>query len=384
MAKFLSEVNVLASQGVIGDGVHDDTVGLQAALDSGAAVIRFAKPTKWYSVRRPLRVHSGQTILADPSAVVRLADGADCVLLTNADHDAGNASITIEGGVWDGNNANQTLHDFSNAQLRYDPARHVGLVLMFDRVRRLRLANLTIKDPESFGVTLGHVEHFTVENIRFDYNLLRLNMDGIHVLGQCRFGRITNLHGATNDDMVALNADDGPIAEFARGPISDVVIDGLFAENGYTGVRLLSCGSPVRRVHIANVFGTYRYNAVSFTHHDVHPGEPSTFEDVVIENVFCSKPTEPTHRPTEWDAWAVKTNPLVWFAPGTHTTHATIRNLHRTERAVTGAPTICVDENATVDVLAIDHVTTAHHGDSPVELLVRKGTIGTLAMTNVF
>nr|MCU0876021.1 glycoside hydrolase family 28 protein [Pirellulaceae bacterium] len=220
--------------------------------------------------------------------MIRLKDGSDCLMITNDDHERGNENVALIGGVWDMHNEGQSLAEYQktrNWKGAYEPARYLGVLMRFNRVKRLTLRGLTLKDPVTFSTQLGNLEEFTIEDIAFDHNLKRTNMDGIHVHGNSRHGRITNLKGATNDDLVALNADDGGIFEMSRGPIEDVVVDGVWAKDGYTGVRLLSAGSPIRRIRLAKIFGSYRYNVVSFTNHKVHPGTASTFEDISIHGL---------------------------------------------------------------------------------------------------
>jgi hypothetical protein len=369
---------------VKGNGIHDDTAGIQAALDSGAGKVYLPKPTHHYLIRKTLRIHSRQTLVLDRQATIRLADKADVPMLTNADHEKGNEGITVIGGIWDANNANQTLHDFSDWKHPFDPARWIGIGLQFNHVRDLRIAHLTVKDPESFGIQLGNLRRFTIEDITFDYNQLRLNMDGVHLNGDCHQGRITNLKGATNDDMVALNADDGAIAEMTRGPIDDIEIDGIFAENGYAAVRLLSAGSPVSRVRISNIYGSFRYQTVYFSHHDVHPGSPSVFADVVIDGVFCSKP--PLSAPVfqEYDKGARIEVPLIWVAAGTLVKNLHIKNLQRTETLPKAPDMIVVDQGATVDYLGISDVSLSTTAGGKYNLLTNRGTIQALNMANVY
>ena len=199
------------------------------------------------SSAKPLRIHSNQTLQLDRFTVIRLKDGSDCLMITNDDHERGNENIALVGGVWDMHNEGQSLAEYQktrNWKGAYEPARYLGVLMRFNRVKRLTLRGLTLKDPVTFSTQLGNLEEFTIEDIAFDHNLKRTNMDGIHVHGNSRHGRITNLKGATNDDLVALNADDGGIFEMSRGAIEDVVVDGLWAKDGYTAVRLLSAGSP--------------------------------------------------------------------------------------------------------------------------------------------
>ncbi len=365
-----------------GDGVQDDTAAIQKMLDDGGTSVRLPKPEKSYLIAKTLILHSGQTLELDRCAVVRLADHADVPMLANADSKEGDRGVSVIGGIWDGNNAGQTPHDFT-PNVPYDAARHIGVVMRFDNVKDLRLANLTLKDPESFAVQLGNIERFSVEDITFDYNLLRMNMDGIHLNGNCRQGRIANIKGMTNDDMIALNADDGAIAEMSRGPISDIVVDSIFAENGYTAVRLLSAGNPVRRVRISNIFGSYRYNVVSFTQHQVHPGEPSTFEDVAIDGIFCSKPTQPAPVPLASDEWGRKSAPLIWIAEGVHAKNVTISNMHRTEMFQNASDSIVVDANAVVDCLTLSNLSLVNNTSQPISVLTNRGAIHALNAINI-
>ena len=365
--------------GVVGDGQNDDADGLQAALDTRSTVVYLPPPRVHYLVRSTLQIHSGQTLLLDRHTVIRLADQANRIMLTNSEHHHGNKGIALIGGLWDGNNANQTREDLRVAG--YDPSRYIGVAMRFCNVRDLTIRGLTIKDPESFGVQLGRIHQFTVEDITFDYNLLRRNMDGVHLNGSCSHGRIANLKGTTNDDLVALNADDCPPWEMSRGPISHIVVDTIFSENGYTAVRLLSHGSPVSRIKLANVFGTYRYNVASFTSMAVHPGEPSTFDDISIDGVFCSKSSKDIDLPPDGPP-GKRFAPIRIDAPAV-VSALTIRDYHRTE-AVLPADDIHIEPGATIDNLVLSDVTLVNRCGSPINLLHNRGTIGNLGLTNVY
>lgn len=380
-----SVVNALSFQGVKGDGVNDDTAGLQAALDSRAGTIHLPPPPKHYLIRHTLILHSGQTLWADRNATIRLGDHAHAHMLTNDDPAGGNRGITVCGGVWDGNNAHQTCeyHQGKSYHVPFEPGRYLGALMQFKGVQDLRIAHVTFKDPETFAIQVGDLERFTIEDITFDYNMLRANMDGVHVHGNCRQGRIANLKGATNDDMVALNADDPGMYELSRGPIEDIVVDGLHAQNGYTAVRLLSAGSPVRRVRLANIFGSYRYYVVSFTHHNAHPGEPSTFEDISIDGVFCSKPTASREHPLAIDEPAKTSCPLIWFAPGSLTHGVHIRDWHRTEEMPKAPPDILVDQGATVEYLGIADAHVVNRTPDALVFIKNLGTIHNLNLANV-
>jgi hypothetical protein len=281
------------------------------------------------------------------------------------------------------NNQGQSLAEYQKTRIwkgTYDPARYLGVLMRFNRVKRLTLRGLTLKDPVTFSTQLGNLEEFTIEDITFDHNLKRTNMDGIHVHGNSRHGRITNLKGATNDDLVALNADDAGIFEMSRGPIEDVAVDGLWAKDGYTAVRLLSAGSPIRRIRLANIFGTYRYNAVSFTNHKVHPGTASTFEDISIHGMFCGK-----------SSMGMKADPsqpgnsnlsLIWIDAPAVVHGLTLSDIRRTE-TVWPAATLFVEPGATIKALQLTQATVLNRTPGPLDLLVNRGTIENLSLNQV-
>jgi hypothetical protein len=378
----MHHVNVLELPGVRGDGAHDDTAGLQAALDSGAAVIHLPVPSAHYLISRTLVMHSGQALLADRNAVVRLAAHAHAHMLTNADHGALSRGITVQGGIWDGNNAHQTCEYHQNGQnwrVPYDPARYLGVLLQFNRVEDLRISQLTLKDPETFGIQMANIRRFTVEDITFDYNLLRPNMDGVHLHGNCHQGRIANLKGDTNDDVVALNADDGWMFEMSRGPITDIQVDGVWCERGYTAVRLLSDGSPIRRVRVANVFGSFSHLVANLGQYNVHPGEPSEITDLVFDGIFCSRTPVPDNAKSGY----IPRYPLFKVAPKTFIRNMQINSFCRTEIVENVAPCIGIGEGARVEHLGISQASVVNLASTPLDFLHNQGSIDSLSLTNV-
>ena len=369
--------------GLFGDGTHDDTAAIQALLDSRRTLVCLPAPPRYYLISKTLRIYSNQTLQLDRFAVIRLQDRSDCLMITNDDHDRGNENIALVGGVWDMHNEGQSLCEYQktrNWKGTYDPARYLGVLLRFNRVKHLTLRGLTLKDPVTFSAQLGNLTEFTIEDITFDHNLKRLNMDGIHVHGNSRHGRITNLKGATNDDLVALNADDAGIYEMSRGPIEDVAVDGVWAKDGYTAVRLLSAGSPIRRIRLANIFGTYRYNVVSFTNHKVHPGSESIFEDISIYGLFCAK-----------SGLGMKSDPakpgssnlsLIWIDAPAVVSGLMMTDLHRTETTWPAA-TLFIEPGATIKSLQLTQAAILNRTPGPLDLLVNRGTIEHLSLSQV-
>ena len=146
--------------GAIGDGAADDTAAIQKALTGGQRTVVI--PPGTYRIRTALMVDSSTTIQAAPDAIIRLGDGAGTntgvFLLTNRDPAGGNTNITVEGGIWDGNNEHNPRGRDG------DPNGYTGTAINFVNVRHLALRNLTIRNPDAFSIRLGEVEDFVVED----------------------------------------------------------------------------------------------------------------------------------------------------------------------------------------------------------------------------
>ncbi|MBQ9545016.1 MAG: hypothetical protein IJV00_07810 [Clostridia bacterium] len=345
----------------------DNASTLQSLLDRRGRVVF---PSGVFVIERPLVIHSDTSLFLAPDTVLRLPDDGVFSLIENDGlrEDKENFNISIEGGVWDGTNEKCERKFLAPGESyaeggkfdreRYLKNDYLGLLMRFVHCANLHLSSLTVKDPLSFGVQIADAKNFTVENVYLDYNCKKRNMDGIHVTGPARFGLIRNIRGTANDDQVALTADATALTEITRGPIEDIVIDGVFGENTYTGVRLLSSGNPVRNVTVRNLFGTCRYNAVSFTHHDQHPGAPCLIENVHISDVYMSKPASfdfddgKFHFDTE-DGAALHC-PLIEFFPGTVSKNVRIENVFRREtRNEVDAPLIRISSAAVVEGLSL-------------------------------
>lgn len=256
--------------GARGDGVTDDTAALQRALDGGNRTVVI--PPGTYLIRTSLLLDSGTTVRAARDAVIRLADGAgtsvDVFLLSNRDRRAGTRDLVIEGGIWDGNNPTNRRGDPKKTLPCY-----TGVAMNFINVQGLVLRQLVIRNPESYAIRACHLRDFRIEDIGFDFSALRPNQDGVHLNGFCERGVIRNLRAlsehATNDDMVALNADDGDPRDWAfqqdmeYGPIRDITVENIHAPSAFSLVRILSNVSPIENVTIDGVVGGARFYVVN-------------------------------------------------------------------------------------------------------------------------
>ncbi len=376
-----------------GDGIHDDAPAIQQMLDSGISAVVLPAPEKHYAIGSTLVIHSGQSLILPETAVIRLLPDSNCYMLIN--EKAGDRHITVSGGIWDFNNQHQHPHPkwhptdirvkipapFSEDDPRGEGASYYqdfyrGRIMRFYGVTFLSIHDLTYKDPIQYCVELGYVEHFTVENIRLDFNYgnpYPFNMDGIHVDGGCHHGYIHNIQGTAYDDMVALNADDG-----LSGPITDIEIDGVFAYNSLRAVRLLSTHSPVERISISNVFGTYYQNPVSLTYYHYHHTTRGVMDHISIRNVFASNaPRLPIYQKCVEYQFA-----FIYIDSRIDIGHVRIENIGRREE-LGDIETLRVLPDTHIGTLVLEHVHHDNRTGKAVPMMINEGVIDRLYLTDI-
>ena len=388
-----------------GDGIHDDTAAIQEMIDSGRSEVALPAPEKCYLISKPLELPSNFRLVLPRYAEIRLADGSNCLMAKNkwvADYDpdrlpkdlddlwggvckhlwyyvneyspdAITENIEICGGIWNCNNLNQLPNPERTEG--FGPYGYTGEGMLFYGVKGLKLSSLTIKDPVHWGMSFDRVSYFTVEDIAFDYNLGNpnsLNMDGVHVNGNCHFGVIRNLKGATYDDMVALNAHEG-----SRGPITNIEIDGLFAETCHSAVRLLTVADDMRNIHISNVYGTYYQYCIGITKY--YPGETTgVFDGINIDHIYASKARREGIHPYPHST----VYPFVYIQEEIKASYLTIKDVYRREYNIP-IDTIWIGKGAVVENLILDNIVTENHTDSEMPFFTNLGEVHRLVSANL-
>ena len=255
--------------GATGDGFHDDYEAIQSALHSGAREVRI--PIGTYNVSSTLTVPSNVRVVADKCAHLLLRGKKrkqrGDFLLSNENTVTGNENIEIVGGIWNG-----CCMDAENDKPElFDTNGYSGAVLNFCGVKGLKIIDVSVKNSTTFFIRISRVEDFIIENVDFSSDEFAYNQDGIHFGGNVRRGVVRNIRaltrGQTNDDMIALNADDciERVENFdlSRDVIEDITFENIYAESCYTVVRVLSVTAPIRNIVFKNVYAGYRNYVVN-------------------------------------------------------------------------------------------------------------------------
>ena len=265
---------------------------LQEILNGGD--VELYLPEGRYDLDRGLILYDNTRIFADPDALIRWRNGVasrwNDFLLSNADTENGNQNIEIQGGIWDANGAGNPRC----AQDDYDGYGGVGIA--FKRVKNLTMENLILANADCFFVRLCRVESFRFVRIRFFNALPKMNQDGIHINGFCRNGVIRELEAISpftpSDDMVALNADDGDGVAAMHGsepgPIENIEMEGLYAQNAHAFIRMLSQDNPIRNIRISRLRGGARCNFINMNRWDFAQGK-GNISNVRISDIEAHK-----------------------------------------------------------------------------------------------
>lgn len=375
-----------------GDGIHDDLPAIQEMLDTGVSCVYLPPPEKNYKISGTIYMHSNQELRLDRYTRICLADWSNCAMVKNADPEGWDSCITIDGGIWDMNHANQKpnpghfpdpdtglLNGEVLKQMGFDgtgrimPEIYLGSCFIFNCIKNFYIGNVTIVNPVIYGIWLVYVEDFTVENIKFEYNEgspKLWNMDGVHVEGGCKNGMIRNLKGACHDDMVALTSDD-----FLYGPVENIVVDGIYAEGSHSAVRMLSVNHPVRNIHVTNIFGSYYVYCIIMSKYNEKLVGRSRFENITIDNVYASICEGTVDVLGNY-------SPLITIGHDMDIKSLYISNLHRDETHC-ALPTIGIEKGTCIHEFSILHSEQTNATGAAMPFLKNDGEIENLYLCRV-
>jgi hypothetical protein len=209
------------------------TQAFQADLDANG-VLHIPARDKPYYLDGPLVLKSGQKLMADAKAEIRLKPGTNTCMVRNERVATLNTKpvprdqpldtdISIEGGIW---TTLAVTRAESNGNVRGASSRQKAAfgthgVILLQNVRGVSVKNVTICQSRPFGVHLANAHEFSVENITLENH----GRDGVHVNGPACDGLIRSVRGDPHDDNVALNAWEWKNYAPSYGPIERIVIE---------------------------------------------------------------------------------------------------------------------------------------------------------------
>jgi len=268
----------------------DDSQAINRALahvnSLGGGKVKIPYKITPYLIGSTLKIYSNTTLEVDPFAVLKLADGANTRLLENANMTTQNTltiidkNIKIIGGIWDGNRPNQTK--------KWDGEPNTTSIIsgiFLSGVENLIFKPTRIINTVTYGFLICNAKNIEIENIDMNVgNEIQNNCDGFHFMGPIDNMTITKCRIKSEDNAIALNADDvghGPFA--TMGDMNNISIDDIIINNheGGQGMRLLSGTSKIHNVSIRNVTGKAAYLAVMSTL-DIGSGD---FDKIMFENI---------------------------------------------------------------------------------------------------
>lgn len=411
-----------------GDGVHDDAPAIQEMIDSGVCEVVLPAPKKCYLITKTLWLPSNFRLVLPRFAEIKLADGANCAMVRNkgvykpearlpeeyylraerrmkeriargdkmencsmedahnhvycfnyyvdemsADEADANFNVELCGGIWNANNLGQEPNPQRDNV--YKVKGFTGKAMIFYNVRNLKITSLTVKDPTNYAICIDRAKYFTVSDIFFDFNYgnpVPVNMDGIHVDGNCHYGTIENLQGACYDDLVALNADEGSF-----GPITNITVRRLYATDCHSAVRLLTLSSRIENIHISDVYGTYYQYGIGFTRFYIG-GREGIFDAISMDNIFISKAER-------YDIYQKKGRYVyapIYVEGKTRIGSLKIDTVHRRETH-TAISTVYIGDGADVETLVLTNVSIENQINEPMPLLHNDGRIENLYARNL-
>jgi len=206
---------------------------IQAALDK-YDVVHLPERDQPYYLDGPIVLKSGQRLIADPQAEIRLKPGCNTCMVRNenivgfADRPVSadlkpDTDIHIEGGIWTTlattrTELNGNTRGFSSKR---NPVFGTHGVILLHNISRVIVKNITVRQSKPFAIHFGNARDFTVDGLTLEDH----RRDGVHVNGPAEHGVIRRVSGNSLDDPVALNAWEWKNYAPSYGPIRDVLVE---------------------------------------------------------------------------------------------------------------------------------------------------------------
>ncbi len=297
MKKIYASSVVTLDSNVITGGGTDVTDELQAILDLAPECGGVHLVLDGAALVRGLKLHSNTTIeCPNRDCGLFMVDHTNRPLLSNYNwsfYSLNSRNITIKGGTFNHNCATQAWFvdpaehpwpdDFDPMEGIEEIERHFVFLFEFYGVENFYVDGVKFLNQRGYTLCLGNFLNARVENSEIEVNIHMIpsNQDGFHIFGPGKFLVMKNLKGCTGDDFMNITPDelDG------KSSITDVLVDGVFLDDTYQGIRVLSKkNGRLDRISFKNITGrtrTYGFSIIPF-----YPGENfGNVGDIYFENI---------------------------------------------------------------------------------------------------
>lgn len=287
--KLWKEKNVFGVKPVFKENVNPaDSINSAIFSASRHGFTSVLVPSGNYTIDKSIVMRSNITLKSENGANYLLADQTNDFMVTNAGITVSSVhtdtNICIDGGTWDGNRSNQD-------KWVLDGDTKIKLVVAFwlGGVGGVKIKNCKIVNSRTYGILVSNSNDVDIDNVVVDVGDVNdpSNGDGIHVLGPADNVKIHNCTLHSEDNVVAINADDVDHGIYTTtGDISNVEISNNYIKNtdGGQGMLVLSATHPVRNISIHDIKGTAGY-VVNFSCFNIVPGAGGRYTNISVENI---------------------------------------------------------------------------------------------------
>ncbi len=260
-----------------GQKIRNWSDAFDAALSEHKVVVIPASEEKYY-ISKSIILSSGNGIIAEEGATIRLMDDVRVLMLRNKSVVDGSflpkdkeaepdKDIFVIGGRWEEYHEKRCGYLGSGRMDEVEDWLGVTTAMLFSNVENLLVQNVTCYHTAGFGIQVGNVRNFLIENITFE----QCFADGVHLNGSVYYGAVRNIQGYTGDDLVALNTYDWANSGINFGPLDYVIVENLYPseDSPYKALRIqpgtyfyedgTSCDCSVNHLIIKNVYGVENY-----------------------------------------------------------------------------------------------------------------------------
>lgn len=307
---------VIYPAGAAPNDAIDDTTAIQAALDeadaAGGGQVKILTPGEYLvgspstgppaksvtmptgiTVRAALTIGSNTSLEIGSGVVLRLAAGANRVMLANKDPVGRNRNILLYGA---GTIRNDQAQSIDNTGPEYYSGQTVLLVGVDD----IAIRGLTFDTRSSsikYAIHVADVTHFSVSELTGD----ELYSDFVHVTGPAYHVDIRNIHATAvlghGDNVVAFVVSEGGESIYYPELSGDsdtfprtirwVTVNGVYAQDTFQPVRFVGrVTDTIRDVEIKGIHGTSQNGPLIALSDDYQGGASATLVGCLMDNII--------------------------------------------------------------------------------------------------